>query len=74
MTKSCIFGALLSALVLVGCDRDVHVDNRSQGEGGGEGGQAQASGGAGGRRAAQAKYPHPNQKPLQPKLLLMAAA
>ena len=35
MTKSCIFGALLSALVLVGCDRDVHVDNRSQGEGGG---------------------------------------
>ena len=40
MTKSCIFGALLSALVLVGCDRDVHVDNRSQGggEGGGGGG------------------------------------
>ena len=35
MTKSCIFGALLSALVLVGCDRDVHVDNRSQGGGGG---------------------------------------
>ena len=29
MTKSCIFGALLSAVVLVGCDRDVHVDNRS---------------------------------------------
>lgn len=29
MTKLCIFGALLSAVVLVGCDRDVHVDNRS---------------------------------------------
>ena len=29
MTKLCIFSALLSAVVLVGCDRDLHVDNRS---------------------------------------------
>ena len=30
MEKLCIFGALLSAMVLVGCDRDVHVTTTNQ--------------------------------------------
>jgi hypothetical protein len=43
MEKLCIFGALLSAMVLVGCDRDVHVTNTSSGSEGDAG-----AGGAGG--------------------------
>ena len=49
MTKSCIFGALLSAVVLVGCDRDVHVTNTSSGSEGdaGAGGSGAGAGGSG---------------------------